>query len=77
MINHSPVQRQLLVVGIKAGEVCSRPASLVDIYPTFLDYSGLSANPNKELGGPKLDGYSLRPLLENPQSVWDGPERLS
>lgn len=60
--------------GIKAGEVCSLPVSLVDLYPTFLDYSGLSAHPNKELGGPELDGYSLRPLLENPQGVWDGPE---
>lgn len=60
--------------GVKVGSVCSQPVALVDIYPTFLDYAGLTGNPHAELGGPELDGYSLRSLLENPQGEWDGPE---
>jgi arylsulfatase A-like enzyme len=60
--------------GVKSGGICKQPVSLVDLYPTFLDYSGLTASPHKELGGPELDGYSLRPLLENPQGPWNGPE---
>ncbi len=60
--------------GVKVGGVCPHPVSLVDLYPTFLDYSGMTAHPNKEPGGPELDGYSLRPLLENPQGGWAGPD---
>lgn len=60
--------------GVKAGSVCRQPVSLVDIYPTFVDYAGLAEEPHAELGGPELDGYSLRPLLENPQEKWNGPE---
>lgn len=60
--------------GVQEGTVCQQPVSLVDIYPTFLDYAGLTSNPHGEFGGPELDGYSLRTLLENPLGKWAGPD---
>lgn len=60
--------------GVTKGGICKHPVSLVDLYPTFLDYAGLPASPHKELGGPELDGTSLRSLLENPQGKWAGPD---
>jgi arylsulfatase A-like enzyme len=48
------------------GGRCSKPASLIDIYPTLIDVCGLKAKP-------ELDGESLRPLLENPDAQWARP----
>ncbi len=45
------------------GQACGRPVELIDLYPTLVDLCGL----------PKVDaleGYSLRPLLEDPESKW-------
>jgi arylsulfatase A-like enzyme len=47
----------------KPGSVCNRPVSLLDIYPTLVELSGL---PRKE----DLDGKSLVPLLKNPNQPW-------
>ena len=52
--------------GVSPGSVCPKPVSLVDIYPTCVDFANVE--PRHE-----LDGYSLRPLLENPAGHWDGP----
>jgi arylsulfatase A-like enzyme len=53
---------------------CSHPVSLVDLYPTCCDYMGLSLEPNTK-NQKKLDGHSLRSLLENPASdKWEGPD---
>ena len=42
--------------------------------PTLTDLCGLPAEPHVPLGGPTLDGYSLRPFLEDPSGTsWDGP----
>ena len=49
--------------GILEGAVCSKPAQLLDIYPTLLELTGLKADS-------KLEGKSLVPLLKNPQSDW-------
>ena len=47
-------------------QLCQRPVSLIDIYPTLVDLCGLP----KRKG---LDGQSLKPLLENPKQEWDRP----
>jgi arylsulfatase A-like enzyme len=45
---------------------CSRPVTMVDIYPTLIELCGLT---------PKavLEGKSLVPLLKNPQARWARP----
>lgn len=45
---------------------CSRPVSLLDIYPTLVDVCQLP--PNNQ-----LEGRSLRPLLRNPSAPWPWP----
>ncbi len=50
-----------------AGQTCTRPVGLIDIYPTLADLCGLPV-PDY------LDGSSLAPLIRNPQA--DGPELL-
>lgn len=57
------------VPGREHGGVRSAPVSLIDLYPTLVDYCGL---PVPAQG---LDGYSLRPLLEDPSGGrWAGPD---
>ena len=46
--------------------VSTRPVSLLDLYPTLLDLSGLPPRA-------ALEGVSLRPLLEDPQREWTRP----
>jgi len=59
----------------RKGKSCERPVSLVDLYPTLIDLCGLPAETMKnELGRP-LDGFSLKPLLSDPQGgTWEGPD---
>jgi len=49
--------------GMKEGRACTRNVNLIDLYPTLVDLCGL---PEK-----KLDGTSIKPLLENPKLEWD------
>jgi len=53
--------------GLNAGKAVSHPVSLVDLFPTLMNYCGLEA-PRQ-----KLDGRNLRPLLENPGADWNHP----
>jgi len=58
----------------KANKECDQPISLIDVYPTLVDLCGLPKHPNTKGNGYKLDGYSIRPLLEDPENgKWDGP----
>ncbi len=52
--------------GIAKDQLCQRPVSLIDVYPTLVGLCGLP----KRKG---LDGQSLKPLLENPKREWDRP----
>jgi arylsulfatase A-like enzyme len=52
--------------GVARGQLCQRPVSLLDLYPTLIDLCGLQ----KREG---LDGKSLLPLLKNPQGEWPHP----
>jgi iduronate 2-sulfatase len=59
----------------KAGQVAEHPVSLIDLYPTLVDLCGLPKETRKNEKGAKLDGYSVRPFLENPTAgTWAGPE---
>jgi arylsulfatase A-like enzyme len=67
----------LIIAGysVKKQAVCKTPVSLIDLYPTIVDYCGLPENPNVNTNGKKLDGFSLRSLLTNPEvGKWKGPK---
>lgn len=55
--------------GVASNKVCTQPISLVDVYPTCIDYAGMNA-PHT------LDGNSIKPLLEDPENGngWTGTE---
>ena len=47
--------------------------SLIDVYPTLMDFCGLSDKTIKNQKGHAMDGHSLRALIENPQAkTWEG-----
>lgn len=47
--------------------------SLIDVYPTLMDFCGLSDDTLKNEKGRALDGHSLRTLIENPEAKsWKG-----
>ena len=48
------------------GGRCKAPVNLLDIYPTLVDLCELPHND-------RLEGTSLRPLLQNPLSMWNQP----
>jgi arylsulfatase A-like enzyme len=50
--------------GFEQGVACNAPVSLLDLYPTLLEACGL---PQKT----GLDGESLLPLLEDPETSWN------
>jgi len=52
----------------------AHPVSLIDLYPTLIDLTGLPVHPNQGKNGLKLDGHSLRPFLKHPEFAnWEGP----
>ncbi len=48
------------------GKICPKIVELVDIFPTLADVAGLT--PPED-----LQGFSLKPLLTNPDAAWDHP----
>ncbi|WDE96917.1 sulfatase-like hydrolase/transferase [Lentisphaera profundi] len=68
----------LIISGLKnmvQNQKCSKPVSLIDLYPTINDLLQLPLEPNAETNKIKMDGFSLRPFLMNPQSQqWPGPK---
>lgn len=51
--------------GAKAGGVCREPVEFVDLFPTLMDYAGVTSPPG-------LAGRSLRPRLEDPETPSPG-----
>ncbi|MDZ7723277.1 MAG: sulfatase [candidate division KSB1 bacterium] len=61
--------------GMKDAGICTHPVSLIDLYPTLCDICKLPENPNETGNGIQLDGHSLVPFLENPNTAdWNGPD---
>lgn len=51
-----------------------QPVSLIDLFPTFVDYAQLEGDHRHNVKGGKLGGYSLRTLIEVPSAKgWQGP----
>jgi iduronate 2-sulfatase len=59
----------------KGGSETVHPVSLVDLFPTLIDLCGLPTDTRRSESGGTLDGYSLKPFMEDPcTDEWDGPE---
>ncbi|MXX75962.1 MAG: sulfatase [Holophagales bacterium] len=62
--------RTTLIISMPAstrrGATSPRPVSLIDLYPTLVELAGVPSRRG-------LDGQSLVPLLENPESEWPRP----
>lgn len=59
----------------RSGGIAEHPVSLIDLYPTLVDLCGLTGDTRKNEQGAPLDGFSIRPFLEDPTcSKWDGPQ---
>lgn len=57
------------------GKQVDHPVSLIDIYPTLKDLCKLEGSTIINSSGAPLDGYSLKPFLENPKTnQWEGPD---
>ena len=55
-----------LAEGTREDSISGRTVSLLDMYPTLLELTGLPPSP-------ELDGTSLVPLLQDPDAPWDRP----
>lgn len=55
------------------GKVCARTVELVDLHATLADLCGLSTPDGTDPKVPKLDGVSVKPLLDDPSAKWDLP----
>ena len=56
--------------GNPKAKTCTRPVSLLDLYPTLIELCGLPKNA-------RIDGRSIAPLVGNPQSVWPYPALIT
>ena len=52
--------------GIQKNQLCARPVSLIDLYPTLLELCDVPSRGD-------LDGQSLAPLLADPHRRWERP----
>ena len=76
LVIYTPEMRPGGSLASVAGEECSAPVSLIDLYPTLNALCGMPADPNGGVGKNNmvLDGNDLTPLLEAPiDGQWNGP----
>ncbi|MGH9658883.1 MAG: sulfatase/phosphatase domain-containing protein, partial [Bryobacteraceae bacterium] len=52
------------------GSRCPRPVSLIDLYPTLTDLTGLPPRAG-------VEGTSLKPLLRDPRRQWERPALIT
>jgi len=65
----------LNVPGMKPGSYVDHPVSLIDIFPTLTDVCSLTGDNVKNSSGFPLGGFSLKPLMEDPDpDQWEGPD---
>ena len=58
-----------------AGNVVNHPVSLIDIFPTIMDYCSFKGSTIKNDKGKAYNGYSLKPFVENTTlKKWKGPD---
>ncbi|WP_430814979.1 sulfatase [Carboxylicivirga sp. RSCT41] len=58
----------------KAGAKVEQPVSLVDIYPTLVEYCNLSGSNKLNNQAGELGGFSMLPLFDdNDNTIWRGP----
>ncbi|MEK9773409.1 MAG: sulfatase, partial [Opitutae bacterium] len=61
--------------GTTKGGECDQPVSLIDLFPTLVELCELPGNTLKNEKGLPLDGFSLKPFLEDPENgKWQGPD---
>ena len=53
---------------LQRNQLCWRPGSLIDLYPTLVELCGLPSRNG-------LDGQSIVPLLQNPKMEWKRKEK--
>jgi arylsulfatase A-like enzyme len=59
----------------KAGAKVEQPVSLIDIYPTLVDYCALKGNHKTNEQAGDLGGYSMVPLFDKSRKTkWNGPD---
>lgn len=59
--------------GIAKKSKVEHPVSLIDIYPTFMDFCQLEGDDRKNVSGVLIGGFSLKPFIKNPTSKdWEG-----
>ena len=61
--------------GKSKGKIIENPVPLIDVFPTIADFTDSKSSNLKNNKGKKLDGFSLKLFLENPENPeWNGPE---
>ena len=76
LVIYTPEMRPGGSLASVAGQECSAPVSLIDLYPTLNALCDMPADPNGGAGknNTALDGNDLTPLLEAPVAgQWNGP----
>ena len=71
--NSTKVPMVIKYPGVTKGEKVHHPVSLIDLFPTFVDFCGLEGDNTKGEDGLAIDGTSLKPFVFKPNTKkWQG-----